>query len=450
MAYTHTTRAAFRSALRQRLHDTGGVYWSDTELNLYIDEALYTMGAVGEYWKVSGTLATSANTAFYDLNGVSGSVLTRTLTDSTLLQVIQGHLLEPIIGTAWSGTDQFNLTEITNAIQYRRDRFLLETGMVLSHSTQVLGAFPADGRVSLDEGVLDVRRVCWVNSRGDTHSLYRSDAYGETTWAPTWVTASADEPETWDVYTTPTVTLQLFPIHNAAGTLDLVTVSAGAALNPASSVALGIPNGWAWVVKWGALATLLGKEGPGRDVERAQACEERWRQGVELAKMANSIVTARISGVPVLPTAIGNADAEDGYWQGRRTGTPEEVLVAGHNLVAMKPVPDGVYTVTYDVIRNAPVPTADTGAGSYIDVGKDHLDILLDYCEHLAAFKMGGADFKNTQREAENFLMAMALLSRRDRAVAVFKRGMQVSDRESWNTPSVVTEGPPGQSAERY
>jgi hypothetical protein len=49
--------------------------------------------------------------------------------------------------------------------------------------------------------------------------------------------------------------------------------------------------------------------------------------------------------------------------------------------------------VTLDVVKNAPQPTgSDT-----VDIGREYIDVVLDYAQHLLAFKMGGAEFSYTQ-----------------------------------------------------
>lgn len=449
MAYTHTTRSTFRSELALRLHDSSLVYWGTTELNDIIDETLLTWGAVSEYWKDQQSFNTVASTVFYDLRS-NISTLVPAKSDTDLTRTIQAHLLEPNPGTSWTGTEMWTLAQVTAALQRRRNQFLLETGQIVVRTTQAVASFPSNGRVALTgDTTLAVRRVGWTNAVGDVHVLYRSDEFGVSGWDSTWTTAGSEEPETWSVYSSPTDTLQLMPVHNAAGTLDLLLIQAGATLDPSAGVGLGVMENWVWVIKWGAMADLLGKDGPGRDPIRAQYCEQRYREGVELAKISGVVLSARIGTTLVNPTPLTAADRDDPYWQGKSAGTPTDLLIASSNLVALRKVPDGVYAVTLDVVRNAPYPTTD---GAYIDVAPDHLDLLLDYAEHLAAFKMGGVEWKATQRGMENFMLQAARHGRRDRAEAILLANgrRDLSQRESNYVPREQSEGAPGQSAERY
>ena len=113
------------------------------------------------------------------------------------------------------------------------------------------------------------------------------------------------------------------------------------------------------------------------------------------------LVHADIAGTPVLPDSLHNLDAFRADWQNATQGTPDTVVVAGQNLVAVSPPPDGVYSITLDVVRRADVPT---GPSDNLEIGREDLNGIIDYAEHLAAFKIGGAELELTQRQAENFL----------------------------------------------
>jgi hypothetical protein len=98
--------------------------------------------------------------------------------------------------------------------------------------------------------------------------------------------------------------------------------------------------------------------------------------------------------------------------------------MAGLNLVAMSPVPDNVYTVTVDLLRNMPVPVAD---GDYIQVGAEMWDGVIAYAEHIAAFKMAGAEFEATMPDLEQMIKLAMTQNERLRANEFFLE--QLSDR---------------------
>lgn len=57
--------------------------------------------------------------------------------------------------------------------------------------------------------------------------------------------------------------------------------------------------------------------------------------------------------------------------------------------------------MTFDVVRNAPLPLMDV---DFVDVARELLDVILDYAQHLASFKMGGAEFAATQGHYERLI----------------------------------------------
>ena len=52
------------------------------------------------------------------------------------------------------------------------------------------------------------------------------------------------------------------------------------------------------------------------------------------------------------------------------------------------------------VVENAPVPSAD---GDQIQLSRDGVDAILAYAQHIASFKMGGANFALTMPLYEQF-----------------------------------------------
>lgn len=78
------------------------------------------------------------------------------------------------------------------------------------------------------------------------------------------------------------------------------------------------------------------------------------------------------------------------------------ILAAGLDTFAVAPLAGlhPISSVILNVIENAPVPVADT---DNIQVTRDVLDVLLDYCVHIAMFKCGGAEFQETIQLFDNF-----------------------------------------------
>lgn len=401
--YSHTTLGTLKTQLAARLSDRNDIFWIPDELELYLLEALRMFGALTGFWRASASFSTVASQVFYDITSVNAAftaILGYTITDTDLVKSIQYHFLEPAPGNSWSGTGMFDLSDVTRALQQRRDQFLAETGVVVTRSTPSAGGTPSS-RIALDDGIIDLRRVAWSrDSDSEVFHLWREDEHSISAFDQSWLTA-ANPPIAYSVSATPPITLQLMPPASVAGTLDLLSVDAGAALDPSAGVVLGIPDDLTWAVKWGAMADLLGHEGEARD-PRAAFCEQRFRAGVEVAKAMATIVHADIADTPFLVDSLANLDAFRANWQNdAEVATPDVIVAASHNLVAVSAPPSGVVTVTLDVVRRADVPT---GPGDNVEIGREDLGGILDYAEHLAAFKMGGAEWDLTTRQAEEFM----------------------------------------------
>lgn len=414
MAYANVTFAQAKAQLALMLGDPTNVFWTDAELGVYITEALRTWGAASMYWKERGTFATVASTPFYALQTQLPTQLGYTVTDQNIVAAIQYQLLEPSTGNSWPGTDQFTLATVTNAIQRRRNQFLVETGAVLTHGTQIIAPL-ALGRFALDDTVIDVRRAAFQAVLStDWTTLWRADEWAiGANFAMTWV-QNPGTPAVYSVSVTPPVTIQIAPAPTAAGTLDLLTVEVGAALDPTAGVVLGIPDDFSWVVKWGALADLLGADGQARDPQRAEYCQKRWEDGIALARIYTSIMQLQVNDVAVYTCSLQELDAGNPTWQ-QTEGSPTVGALAGLNMLALSDVPDGVYGISADVVRKAPVPAAD---GDFLQVGQEELDAILRYAEHVAAFKMAGDEFLGTIPQYEGLMKAAMVSNERLRANA--------------------------------
>ena len=411
MPYTHTTWTALQTALSQRLQDTAQNFWTATEIPLYLSEALRTFGVLSGFWRERSTLTLTASTAFFDLMTQTVGFPTLTtligsaVTDRDIIQLAQFALLESASDQAtWPGTAQFTYNDVSNAVIRRRNQFLADTGIILTRSTQAVSS-PAIGRAVLGDTIIDVRRCAFQGATPfDYYStMWRTDERELVLADSSW-NVNSGTPRAFSVLGPPPLLLQMAPPPLASGTLDLVTVNASPTLDPATSAtALGIPDDLTPAIKWGVLADLLGIDGQSRDPARASFCEQRYQQFVQLARMLPLVVNAEIQGASTIPTTLADLDNAVPNWQ-NVTGTPSYLALAGWNLLAVYPVADGSgpYSATVDVVRKAPIPTVNSPD---VQLGREQLDMILDYAEHLALFKVGGYEFAVTARQADNFLV---------------------------------------------
>jgi len=399
---TSLTRAV--ADVAARLADPGFVRFSEAEITGYVREALRTWNALTGHFRDHGTFETVPGRAFYDLTTAMPQLCGYSVTGVDLVQQMQAHLLEPV-GLTWTGSDQFTMADLLAAIERRRDQFRLETGVVLQRQRYPI-APPPDGRIVLDEAIATVRRAAWQRTDGTVIPLVREDVWTAQHYAPPWVQAPNRpplDPTTYSIGEPPPLVMQIVPPPLDTGVLDLVAVTRGARVDLNPVTVLGVPDDWAWVIKFGALADLLGKDGLALDVQRGAYAEARWQQGILTARAASTVWAARVNNVVVNIDSLTEADRYLPAWQ-TGTGAPGQVLLAGGNLVALTPVPDAGrpnYSVTLDVVRRAPLPPTPDQS---LQVGPELLDMIYDYAEHLALFKEGPDGVTSSQPLLERFL----------------------------------------------
>lgn len=408
MPFTDTTLATAQGLLAERLSDPLMVRWPAVELTRLLQDALRTWNAYTNGYRRPVTFSTIANQAFYDLPTVATAVRGYTLRVQDLITRLQDHLLEPPTPTVWTGTVQYVLDDLTAALNHRRDQFLLETGAVLTATTLTVGAPPPQGRIALPESFSTIRRVAWQGSAGTITPLYRGDEWGAQAYEPTWVQNPTRPPRAYSVTTVPPLQLQLLPPPLDVGTVHVLAVEKGAELVVADNTLIGIPDDWTWVIQFGALVDLLSQDGTALDAARAVYCEARWRQGIEAAAAAPVVLTGRVTDRTVRIGSVVDADTYRPLWQSV-AGTPDTLLTAGQNLVAVVPPPDTPagpppsYSLTLDVVANMDVPV---NAGDFLQILPDQLDPLLDYTQHLALFKEGPGVLEASMALFERFIRA--------------------------------------------
>lgn len=402
LAFTQTTFAQAKTQVAQLLGDPGKVFYSDAEIGTYIVEALRFWGSLTGYWRDRGVFTTSAggDNPWYDLPAFLPQFRGYNVIDSLLVQQIEYHLLEPA-SVPYSGSSQFNQSAIVNALQRRLDQFLLETSTVITHSQIQPPASPID-RIILPDSVIAVRRAAWRHAATLAWKcLPRSDEFTMLSYYQAG--RSPTVPDVYSVALTPPLTILVAPPPNDIGLLDLLTVNSGAQLSPVSAsagVLLGIPDDLAWIVKFGALADLLSADGPAKDPQRAAYCQQRWDEGIAIAKISASAMFCSVDGVPLYLESLDSVDRGMEPWQ-NYSGTPTIGAMAGLNLLAMVVPPDGQHSVTLDLVTNAIVPSAD---GDFIQTGREELAVILGYAEHLGTFKCGGAEFMATMKNRERIM----------------------------------------------
>jgi hypothetical protein len=404
-------------------------FWTDDELRSYAIEAVRTWNALTDSNKKRVALPVpAASDQIRDLAVELAADRGYLYTDQDLAAFCQYHLLEPVAYPAWTGSIQFTMADILTAIARRRDQFLLETGISQSiylspDGPDEAGAAPPSGRLTFKYSVLAVRRVAWQDSTSlQWDVLFRSDEFAARSFSPIW-TLTPGLPKAYSDSVEPTFDLQLLPAPINAGQAQLIVVPAGDQPDTAAPtpVTVNVPSDWAWAVKWGALCDLLSKDGPARDTDRAAYCQHRYELAVRVARSCTSVLTAYINEVPVTPSTIFNFDCFRPGWQ-NTTGEPGAVAMAAVNLLCLDKKPTVDVSVAMDIVANSDLPAVGSAAvdGDVVQVGRDVADVLVGYIEHLAAFKMAGAEFLATVPRFQELLNLAGVYSKRMQAEATY------------------------------
>src|SRR5262249_49867596 len=301
----------------------------------------------------------------------------------------------------------------------------------VTRNIQNVGTGPSADRVSLPEGVLDVRRAAWqtpVNLGGVYTTLWRDDEYAMQAFLNPGALNATDPPLVWGKFTIPPVGIRLYPPPLNPGQLETLVVQNGPEIGqtPAAvfntPTVLALPEDFVYGVALGVLSDLLSADGPARDPQRAQYGESRYQESLELYRLMPTLIQTQINGVPVWTGSVFEMDSFLASWQSQ-PGAPQFAGMAGRDLVGFGPVPHAPHNITVDVVANIPGPAGvDT---AYLQVDRGALDPLLDYVQHIASFKMGGAEFASTEKLRGNFMKAAALENARIRQSSFYRTALE-------------------------
>lgn len=404
MPYTTLSLTQALVDLGRRLNDPNSIFWTDAEKTLYLQEAVRTFNAGANYFRNQFTFDTTINQHWYDLTTVSNTLRAQTVTDVNLYTEIEYHFLEPPTGATWTGSAQFTINDLLGAVQRRRDQLLFDSGCHLQRSTQAASTSFVD--TELDETVIDVRRMAWLPATTYPNKpLWLDDRWAQSNFQPRTV-GTVGVPSTWRRSTEPPLIVSVNKIPPVAGTYEFITVNSGAVLSTSSPTVLTVPNDFAWVIKYGAMADLLSRESVARDPMRAEYCQRRYQQGMALLAVSSAILVAQLGQYyedrPLQIDAVQSGDNYRPLWENEAASTPKRLYTAGLNLFALAPKPNSsTLDITLQVVENAPFPA---NGAEFIQVGQEDYDAILDLAQHIAAFKQGGMEFASTLPLFNNFL----------------------------------------------
>ena|SRR5215831_9560435 len=213
------------------------------------------------------------------------------VTDTYLLNDVVYRVLENgAADAAWPTllTDMFGTQEIIDSVNRVQQAFLLETGAIVTFVT-IPGVVGQD-KYPTPANSIRPRRVTWNDSSDSkTRILSQADTWeldtgavglqGSVTWP-----ADRDIPITWWETTLPQqqLALALAPIND--GTIGLLYVALATSIDGLGT-SLTVPDDFTPYILWGTLSELLSSDGPVYDPVRASYCDQRFREGIELARL---------------------------------------------------------------------------------------------------------------------------------------------------------------------
>lgn len=443
--YSYATLSDAQAALSARLYDATAQQWPDAELTVYIVEALRTWNSLTSFWRAEFPFTLSQGINWYDLTAQANTLRPFTVTDQSLANTLEYHLLEPLTSltppspsATWTGSHQFTLFDLYGAITRRQNDTLGAAGCTLTRS---LAAAPiVRTGIILPDTTIDIRRVAWIPGSGqgyDARIMRQTDAWAKRAFDYRYTAAAEEPPATWMQNTEPPPRFDVDRVPPVPGKYEVLTVNSGPTSNATSAQLLAVPDDWSWVVKFGALADLLGKESTAKDVMRAQYCQQRYEQGLKLMATSPALLALQLNGLPVSVGAVKDGDNFNPSWQSLTQGEPDSCYVMGLNLAGFRTPDSGTYGALATVVQNAPVPSA---AGDFIQIARSDYDAMLDESQHLAALKLGGAEFASTFGLHRSFMERAALYNAKLKTTGPFVRAeYQASQREQERNPRVET-----------
>lgn len=400
-AYSYLTFGALQGELLSRLQDAGAVNTPASEAKIYLTEALRVLNAQTFVpGQVDLKLDFNSGDTWKSLNFL-GSPRQRTVTDSDLYKQMEAMLMEPMSGGTWAGTSQYNIGILSAALQYRRDELLLQSAA--NPVNLLLNSPVMSTQTALPDSTLDLMRVRWIAQDSSMpYVLGREDADTANAFGPL-LNIQPGAPDSWLITTNAPLTFDVTSPPNQPGTWDTLISFAGVSFNPPAATPVGIPNDWTPALVYGALADVLANSPEGRDSSRAKYCLQRYEQMRKAMLKLPWLLEASVADIPVDTPSVHEMDSWLQNWEQRQPLGDPQVVVGGVDFVALAPFVSlnaPIVSSVLTVVGNAPIPVSDD---DFVQLSRDGVDAVLNYSQHLAAFKLGGQDFALTIPLFEQF-----------------------------------------------
>lgn len=406
MPYTSLTLDQFIIDIGILLDDPGNVYWTPDEIKYAAWEALRVWGAYTSYWRARGSIVLDPTTSpVISIPTALPALRGYTYTLDQMVREIQLMLLEPASGLSGLGmSGQVTVPNILLAIQSARNRFVLDTALPLTIHNPFISPVPPDGLIQFPQTSVFVHRASWRDSTsGLWANLWRQDTWAFDKATPNWTT-SPYVPQAYSEAELSPLQLQLYPPPVNAGILEALTVDSLIMDVTDPNALFNVPDEWVHAIKYSALSAILSGDSQMNDPMRSQYAESRYRQSVQVARLARSIIRATLNASPLQVDSMAAVDAGNLYWR-NVIGPPEMLGILYDVAVVLPGTADNSYGLSLDVVTPAPLPYPDsTLFNHFFQIGPEDADNIKNYVQHLLMFKCGGKDFTDTMADYDTFL----------------------------------------------
>ena len=208
------------------------------------------------------------------------------VTDQTVLNELQYDVIEaPDLGATFP-SGLWTAAEVLGDLNGAQNSFVRRTRSFIGRVPFVLGANVESVDLGAAGGWEDVYQIVLVVlelADGTFHEIPPSGTFAADHASPTWSTTAAAQPIplAHSSRDTPSLTIRLMPASSVGGTLWIHYVTRPVQLTRFPDPLL-VQSDLAVGVKWGTLATLMGKVGRAQDPKRAAYAAERAGEFEEL------------------------------------------------------------------------------------------------------------------------------------------------------------------------
>lgn len=176
----------------------------------------------------------------------------------------------------------WTLPEVLGYLNQRQYRFLKETALLASWTT--IPWIPGQPQMDLPPDWIVTIAAAWKDAlTGISKVLPASDQFELDHLSRAAALTPGVKPQGYRDSDTQTLSIAVGPAPANPGALELLYVALSDVLD-GSGVLFTVPDEWVPYIKYGALADMLGKDGRGQDLLRSRYAEQRFAEGIALAR----------------------------------------------------------------------------------------------------------------------------------------------------------------------